>query len=429
MHGLRPHAPRYRTVCDAPPTADAPHRGERGARAARARFGRRQRRRPRRTTPIPGAGVRRTQHERGRQHRGVLRRDAGRLAPDPHGRPLRDLRRSAHELPERASRSASATSTWARRTATPSRPAATVATRVRRRHGRQRRRRCSRSASPSNFPASFPRGSSTRPRSPRMWAPGTPGAGSLAGARWLTGFISEVLLQGDVKRLRATRTARAGTFDARVMLCAAGRRREPLQGRLRQPAARPRGRALRGSGRLLGRVVRDPRERRASSPASAPTRSTRWVHARTPEADFDFSAPQPRAGDAVRADLDVTPSRGRRLLHDFDWDLDNDDEFDDRSGQQIKLTFPAGRGGRRARGVQPGGDTASIYYPFDVLPDASAPAGTGGPPSRRTAGADRGRQARRPARDYLSPPGARRSAPGRFTIRVRFARRRPAAPP
>jgi hypothetical protein len=260
-----------------------------------------------------------------------------------------------------------------------------------------------------------------------MWPPGTrarvAGWGEIQG-----GFLSEVLRTGDVERLPDA-DCPAGSFDASLMLCATGTDQNPCKGDSGSPLLVPEG----GSYALVG-VFSGASCATANAPGifarvgAQPLNA--WVHARTPEADFNFVVRrQPQAGVPFELVSTSRHPEGTGYFTAFNWDLDNDGEFDDRSGTRTTLTKPAGEAVVGLRASKPGGDTASIYYAFDVLPGAgggtSSDPGTGGPtlttPSAPPAVV-------RPAVRLATVSAAKRpkvGRRGRFTIRVRFARTAP----
>ena len=147
----------------------------------------------------------------------------------------------------------------------------------------------------------------------------------------------------------------------------------------------------------------------------------RWIHSKTPEADFDLSH-QPRAGEPVTLTSTSRHPEGADYFTTFRWDLDNDGSFDDANGRAISHAFPtAGEAVAGLEASKPGGDKASIYYAFDV-----EPAPGGGTTTTIT-----------PVVPAITPPA--KKAPfatilaakrpkvkrGHFPIRVRFAKTAP----
>jgi secreted trypsin-like serine protease len=157
----------------------------------------------------------------------------------------------------------------------------------------------------------------------------------------------------------------------------------------------------------------------------------KWVHDRTPEADFGFDH-APRANEAVTL---FSTSRypppgtgGDDFFDTFKWDLDEDGEFDDATGKRISHIYATPGGtvvGIEASNAE-AGDKASAYFAFDVGPDPNAvppalgqPPGATPPPPATTP---------RPAAPRLATisaakrPKVRR---GHFRIRVKFAKTAP----
>jgi secreted trypsin-like serine protease len=148
-----------------------------------------------------------------------------------------------------------------------------------------------------------------------------------------------------------------------------------------------------------------------------------WVHSRTPEADFDFDH-APRANESVTLTSISRHPEGAGYYTTFKWDFDNDGTFETNSSpsKSVPHVFPAP--GEQVVGLQaskPGGDTASIYYAFDVGGDPNAPpppppppAVTSTTPPAVTAPAPR-------LATILSAKRPKVSKKGRFKIRVSFA--------
>jgi hypothetical protein len=260
---------------------------------------------------------------------------------------------------------------------------------------------------------------------PTLWPVGTP-ARVLGWGEMENTFLSEVLLQGDVARLPDADCDGAPSFDARYMLCAAGAEQNPCAGDSGSPLLVPEGGFFALAGVFSGASCATPGApgvftRVGAEPLNA------WVHARTPEANFDFvNRRQPQAG--VPFDL-VSTSRHPEdpgYFTQFHWDLDNDGDFDDRSGPRITLNLAAGQAVVGLQSSRLDGDTASIYYAFDVLPGSSnAPPGSGDatittPPAPPAIA--------KPAAPLAAIASAKRpkvGRRGRFAIRVRFARTAP----
>ena len=262
-----------------------------------------------------------------------------------------------------------------------------------------------------------------------MWPPGTAArVARLGGDPGQRTSCPSVLRTGDVERLPDA-DCPGDSFDARLDAVRRGHATEnPCKGDSGSPLLVPEGGLYALAGVLLGRVVRDPAGPRASSPASATSPLNDWVHARTPEADFDFVSHAAARERAVDADLDVAASRGRRLLHRLQAGTSTTTAIrrPSRRERDAQLTRPAGEAGRRAsRPPGPAATGRSIYYSFDVVPDPNvAPAGRPARSPRRP----RPAAVAKPAARLATISAAKRpkvGAAGRFTIRVRFARTAP----
>jgi hypothetical protein len=146
----------------------------------------------------------------------------------------------------------------------------------------------------------------------------------------------------------------------------------------------------------------------------------RWIHSKTPEADFDLSH-QPRAGEPVTLTSTSRHPEGADYFTTFRWDLDNDGRFDDANGRSVSHAFPtAGEGVAGLEASKPGGDKASIYYAFDIEPapgggttTTTTPLPTVAPPPKQAPLATI-LAAKRPQVKH-----------GRFAIRIRFAKAAP----
>ena len=155
----------------------------------------------------------------------------------------------------------------------------------------------------------------------------------------------------------------------------------------------------------------------------------RWVHSRTPEADFEFDH-APRANESVALTSTSRHPEGAAYFTTFRWDFDNDGTFETDSTPSKSVPHVFTAPGQAVVGLEaskPGGDKASVYYAFDVGADPNAPAPVVTPP----------------AADSTTPPpavtkptvrlatilNARRpkvSKKGRFKIRVSFTASAPA---
>ena len=253
------------------------------------------------------------------------------------------------------------------------------------------------------------------------WAPGT--AARVAGWGEFGGLFSEVLRTGDVVRRSDTDCSNAN-FDPALMLCAAGTpaadSENPCPGDSGSPLL-----VRDGPGSALAGVFSGSSCASSGAPGifarvgADPLNS--WVHDRTPEADFDLSH-QPRAGEPVTLFSTSRHPEGASYFTSFKWNFDGDDEFDDRDGRRISATFPTP--GDAVVGLQasrPGGDTAVVYYLFEVGP---APATVGGTTTPPTPAPTTKPVARTPLATILAS-GRPRVRGGRFTIRIRFARTAP----
>jgi hypothetical protein len=220
-----------------------------------------------------------------------------------------------------------------------------------------------------------------------------------------------------------------GSFNATVMLCASA----PSAG---NPCASDTGSPLLvpdGSDHALAGVFSGLGAAGLCSSASQPAVFARvgaeplnkWVHDRTPEADFSLSH-QPRANEPVTL---TSTSRypppglaGDDFFDTIKWDLDADGEFDDKVGKQFSHTFT--REGTAIVGIEASnaaaGDSASAYFGFAVEadpnppqqpPGSSGPAPTKPPTTTRVPG---------PLATILVS-GRPKVRNRRFAIRVRFA--------
>jgi secreted trypsin-like serine protease len=148
-----------------------------------------------------------------------------------------------------------------------------------------------------------------------------------------------------------------------------------------------------------------------------------WVHSRTPEADFDFDH-APRANESVTLTSTSRHPEGAGYYTTFKWDFDNDGTFETNStpSKSVPHVFPAP--GQQVVGLQaskPGGDTASIYYAFDVGEDPNAPPPA--PPAALVSTTPPPAVAAPTVRlaTILSAKRPKVSKKGRFKIRVNFA--------
>jgi hypothetical protein len=260
------------------------------------------------------------------------------------------------------------------------------------------------------------------------WAPGTLGRVLGWGEISEGGNTSEEqLLTGDVA-VRADADCPQADFDATVMLCAAGTPaagdENPCASDTGSPLLVPDGPLFALAGVFSGA---------SCATADAPGIFARvgddplnsWVHARTPEADFDLSH-QPRANEPVQLFSTSRHPEGDDYFTTFRWDLDNDGRFNDDSGATITHTYTqVGVAVAGLEASKPGGDKAIVYYAFDVEPDPNAPppATPTSPPTTPTPPPSTGTVSGPLATVLVSGrPKVRR---GRFAIRIRFARAAP----
>ena len=233
-------------------------------------------------------------------------------------------------------------------------------------------------------------------------------------------------------RAASTATAPPATCSTRPRCCARPTRRTRPSAR-RATAARAT-RAARCSSATRTSCPRSPASSRGcAAPAAGTPRVRRsltrlgdgalntWVHSRTPEADFTLSH-QPRAGEPVTLENDLAAPGGRELLHDLPLGSRQRRALRRRHRRDDLAHLPPGRaGGRRARGVTPGGDKASIYYAFEVEPaPVVAPPPGGGTPTTPATPPTVGAPTATPLATILVN-GRPKVRNRRFAIRVRFA--------
>jgi hypothetical protein len=269
------------------------------------------------------------------------------------------------------------------------------------------------------------------------WAPGTVGRILGWGETSQGGDITDTLLKGDVT-IRADEDCPDPDFDPAVMLCAAGTPatgdQNPCMFDSGSPLLVPDGAVYALAGVFSGAACGTADEpgvftRLGDDPLN------KWVHDRTPEANFAFeSGKQPQA--TVPFALIATPDHpeGDDYFTAFKWDLDGDGVFDDASGRRIVMTVGAPgeavvgiQASKPAAGSEPKGDTASAYFAFDVLdaPTMGQPTPPGPPAVAATPTPTANPVARSPLATILNArrPKVRR---GRFPIRIRFADSAPA---
>ena len=190
------------------------------------------------------------------------------------------------------------------------------------------------------------------PQDAKLWAPNKAGRVLGWGETSQGGDISESLLRGDVTRRDDAACAGAG-FDPAIMLCAAGTapdNQNPCASDSGSPLLVPDGATFALAGVFSGASCAT-----ASTPARfarvGSTPLSKWVHDRTPEADFGFeSGTQPRAGVPFALVSTSTHPEGDDYFTQFKWDLDGDGAFDDAMGKRIVMTV--GSAGEAIVGIQ-----------------------------------------------------------------------------
>ena len=155
-------------------------------------------------------------------------------------------------------------------------------------------------------------------------------------------------------------TAYGAAYKPAVMLCAADplgtaprRHRDPCEGDAGGPLLVPDGGFFALAGIFsAARPARPPRTR-ASSRASATTRSTRWVHERDARGRLRLRATQPRASEPVTLTLDLAPPRGRRATsrRSGGTSTTTAPSTTRRPARSRTTSRPPGAGGRRPRGL------------------------------------------------------------------------------
>jgi hypothetical protein len=153
-----------------------------------------------------------------------------------------------------------------------------------------------------------------------------------------------------------------------------------------------------------------------------------WVHSKTPEADWDFVVDrQPQATVPFEIESTSRHPEGDDYFTTFRWDLDQNGTFGDRVGERIKLTIASpGEAVVGLEASKPGGDTATVYYAFDVLdaPAGSPPPAAGTPAPAPTPPATTPRNGNAKLATILIS-GRPKVKNRRFRIRVRFAQGAP----
>jgi hypothetical protein len=144
-----------------------------------------------------------------------------------------------------------------------------------------------------------------------------------------------------------------------------------------------------------------------------------WVNERTPLARFDFDH-APVATQPATLFSTSTHPEGADYFTDLKWDFNQDGQFDDASGNNIPITFPAA--GERVIGLEasrPGGDRAKFYGSANV----GAPPPPPPPPAASTPPSAGGQAAPPPTAARLATlksPKRLRARNGRFNVRVSF---------
>jgi trypsin len=273
-----------------------------------------------------------------------------------------------------------------------------------------------------------------------LWAPGT--AARIIG--WGTVCFdicndSDFLLKANVPMVTDERCANAygADFDPTVMVCAAdaegtppGSSHDTCQGDSGGPLLAPDGGFFALSGTVSwGDGCADPAKpgvyaRIGDQPLN------KWVHDRTPEADFTFDH-APRANEPVTLTSTSHHPDDPDGFTTFSWDLDNDEAFDDASGTSKSVTHTFPTAGEAIVGLEASkpstGDKASIYYSFEVGADPNAPAPVVTPPA--TVSSTPPPAVTKPTVRLATILNAKRpkvSKKGRFKIRVTFAASAPA---
>ena len=264
-----------------------------------------------------------------------------------------------------------------------------------------------------------------------LWAPGTTARVLGWGRTSTDGTRSRLLRAADVPIITDPRcgSAHGPAFDATVMVCAADALDTPLSEARDSCVEDTGGPLLVPDGEFFA-LAGITSSRSAPTPCGDPAKPgiytrvgqgplNRWVHDRTPEANFKFNHP-PRANEPVTLTSTSDHPDGAAYFTTFRWDLDGDGDFD-RSGRSVTTTFPTA--GRHVVGIEAskaGGDKATAYFAFNVGadPDASPPNLTATPPAATPQRAEFFATIHAAKR-----PKVRR---GRFNISVRFARTAPA---
>jgi trypsin len=260
-----------------------------------------------------------------------------------------------------------------------------------------------------------------------LWAPGNLARIIGWGTTFSGGPSSDVLLKANVPFISDQRCAAdyGPQFDPRVMVCAADAEGTPpsqshdtCQGDSGGPLLAPDGGGFALAGTVSWGIGCANPNRPGVYARIGDQPLNGWVHQRTPEADFDLDH-APQADQPVTLTSTSRHPEGDGYFTEFHWDFDDDGAFDDAAGKSVTTTFPAGKRVAGLEASKPGGDTASVYYSFDVA--APPPPAPPAPPpvAQTTAARPRGPFAR------ILVSGRPKVRHRRFSIRVRFS---PAAP-
>ena len=178
------------------------------------------------------------------------------------------------------------------------------------------------------------------------------------------GDPSDVLLGGDVV-VRADAACPNPGFDPEVMLCAAGTPAEgdenPCPSDSGSPLLVPDGALYALAGVFSGEACATAATPGVFARVGSEPLNT-WVHEPHPRGRLRPQPPAARAGAVTLTSTSRHPE-GDGYFTTFRWDLDNDGTFGDTVGKSISHPLPpAGRGGRRARGVAARRRPRVVYY-------------------------------------------------------------------
>ncbi len=286
-----------------------------------------------------------------------------------------------------------------------------------------------------------------------LWAPGTAariiGWGSLCST---TCGSSDVLLEADVpiipdSRCDTSYPAPPNDFDPFVMVCAADAIGTPptsahdtCQGDSGGPLLVPDGPGFALAGITSWGIgcanpnfpgvytrVGDNNDHDNDDDPTGEVGMNRWVHERTPEADFEFDH-APRANEPVTLTSTSTHPEdvpgGAEYFTTFRWDLDNDGTFETASptgSKSVSRTYPAPGGAVAGlEASKPGGDKAKVYYAFDVGADPNTPPVTPAPVTPPPPPPPVTQPATVHLATILNARRPKVSRTGRFKIRVNF---------